>query len=106
MVFFSDLRKAEIKDLWSILGGEHDITRLDVAMYDAVIMSMFKCTGYLDKYLEKSADIHSFARRDGVQRTSVDIFHRDERLVVEVLDRIDRRYIRVIKCCRGSRFVP
>jgi hypothetical protein len=71
--------ESEVENLRVAFGGDHDVSRLQVAMNDARAVRFGQTVSQLTRDPQRLTGVHSLAARNQVrERPALDEFHRDE----------------------------
>ena len=78
VVLAGKLRNAEVHDLDRAVGEQHDVLRLDVAVYDAAVMRVLECAEHLNDEVDGILPRQHVLGVDILlERDAVDILHDD-----------------------------
>src|SRR4029453_9583312 len=94
---FGELGEAEIENFHVAVRPDHDVFRLDVAMYDARGMRRSQCADDLRRYVEGLADRQFRPRHSPAQRGALDIFGCDEMPALGLADLENSDDVRVVE---------
>ena len=101
MVFRQKLGEAEIENFHLAALANKNVCRLDVAMQDAFFVRSIESVGKLNSNFQRARDGDTAGGDQFVERLPLQQLHRDERLRLELFDRVNRADARVIQ--RGGR---
>ncbi len=97
-------RYAEVEHLGVTAAVDHDVSRLDIAMYDAATMRFIERVGHLAGQADDRVDRHRPAVQTVAQRLSLHILHRDEGCSVIALPRfVNDSHVRMRELRRRDR---
>src|SRR5262249_33667065 len=94
---------AEVHEL-DTRARQHDVRRLQVAVYDALTVRVIERVGDLDRVPHDLRDGKRTADQAMRERLAVDVFHDQERLPAGLAAVVQRADVRMIQVRDGARF--
>ena len=96
-------RNAEVEHLQAAIARDRDVRALQIPVHDTAIVRMRQRTGELSAIVDRAGRRYPTPVYDRIERLTVDVLHRDERIAIQISDFENRADVRMVdrRCVSG-----